>query len=174
MKPADNMTMDIFLQPGETYFGARNTRIRTVLGSCVSVVFWHPALLLGGMCHYTMPGRSRGSPDKLDGRYADEAFELMLQEIRRRGTQAGEYQVQVFGGDMFPHAREESGSHAGLKNVEAARRLIARHNMATASEHLEGAGHRTIIFDVGSGRVWVKQLAPAYSDESGDLPPCAA
>jgi len=39
--------IDIFLQPGELYFGDRHTRIRTVLGSCVSVVFWHPEKLLG-------------------------------------------------------------------------------------------------------------------------------
>ncbi len=40
--------MDIFLQPGELYFGDSDTCIRTVLGSCVSLTFWHPKLLGGG------------------------------------------------------------------------------------------------------------------------------
>lgn len=175
MKLSDNMTMEIFLQPGETYFGARNTQIRTVLGSCVSIVFWHPTLLLGGMCHFMLPGRTRSASITLDGRYADEAFELMLQEIRRRGTRPAEYQVKVFGGgNMFPDAREDGGRHVGMKNVEAARELIRKHNMATASEHLEGVGHRTVIFDVGSGRVLVKQLPPVRFDDRRSLPPCAA
>jgi chemotaxis protein CheD len=67
--------IEIFLQPGDLYFGDRDNRIRTVLGSCVSLTFWNPNLLVGGMCHYMLPSRSqerRMSGDlPLDGRYAD-------------------------------------------------------------------------------------------------------
>ncbi len=49
--------IEIFLQPGEWYFGNRKVSIRTLLGSCVAMVFWHrhPKLLMGGMCHFTLP-----------------------------------------------------------------------------------------------------------------------
>ncbi|MDO8775427.1 MAG: chemotaxis protein CheD, partial [Burkholderiaceae bacterium] len=78
-KPAH--TVDIFLQPGEVYFGGRDTRIRTLLGSCVAITMWHPGMLAGGMCHYMLPGAPTGRRGALDGRYADEAMELMLCEI---------------------------------------------------------------------------------------------
>ena len=46
---------EIFLQPGELYFGGRHTRIRTLLCSCVSQVSWRPELLVGGMRHLILP-----------------------------------------------------------------------------------------------------------------------
>ena len=172
---AADATIDIFLAPGDAYFGARDTRIRTVLGSCVSIVFWHPVLLLGGMCHYMLAGRAQQRPEHLDGRYADEAFELMLREIRRYGAPPAEYQVKLFGGgNMFPLSRQDSARHVGVKNVDAARRLIQLHGMRCVGQHLEGVGHRNIIFEVWSGQVWVKQLAPLSFDEGKGELPCAA
>ena len=47
--------VEIFLQPGEWYFGDRHTRIRTVLGSCVSAVFWHPDRLDPAHRHHCLP-----------------------------------------------------------------------------------------------------------------------
>ena len=43
--------IEIFLQPGELWFGDEQTRIRTILGSCVAVTLWHPGRRIGGMCH---------------------------------------------------------------------------------------------------------------------------
>lgn len=158
-------SVEIFLDPGDTYFGGRDTRIRTVLGSCVSIVFWHPVRLLGGMCHYMLPGSGKQRHGALDGRYAEDAFALMLQAIGRHGTQAGEYQIKVFGGgDMFPDPGRSNGFEVGRRNVEMARRLVARHGMTIVSEHLAGVGHRSVIFDIGSGQVWVRQLPPVRID----------
>lgn len=55
--------LDIFLQPGEWYFGEGNTRVRTTLGSCVAIVLWHPVRRIGGMCHYMLPSRGRPSDE---------------------------------------------------------------------------------------------------------------
>jgi len=152
--------IEIFLQPGDLYFGDRDTRIRTVLGSCVSLTFWHPKLLVGGMCHYMLPSRSSeqrsASALALDGRYADEAIEMMTKEVDVLGVSHREYQVKLFGGgNMFPD-RINTVSHVGLKNVETARKLVAKHGFNCVAEHLGGDGHRNVIFDVWSGYVWVK------------------
>jgi chemotaxis protein CheD len=178
-------TVDIFLTQGEVYFGDRDTHIRTVLGSCVAITMWHPELLIGGMCHYMLPSRRmqgqelhcriRNSPtafpsrraldtDALDGKYADEALELMAAEIQRNGTRPGEYQVKLFGGgNMFPATNQLRECHVGLKNVEAGTELLARHGLKVSAEHLGGIGHRNLIFDIGSGHVWMKHQEPAQS-----------
>ena len=97
--------IEIFLQPGEVFFGDSTTRIRTILGSCVSITFWHPTKLMGGMTHIMLPERGKLKQAHelvLDGKYADEAMRLMLDEIESAGTQPSEYQVKLFGGgDMF-------------------------------------------------------------------------
>lgn len=154
-----DIPLEIFLQPGEHFFGGRETRIRTVLGSCVSLVFWHPHLLVGGMCHFMLPSRTRGAGNGLDGRYADEAVALMLNEIRAYGTQLREYQVKMFGGgNMFPTISRLGGNHVGVKNVLAARELMHKHGIDCFSEHVEGCGHRNLNFDVWSGQVALRHL----------------
>ena len=153
--------IEIFLNPGEFYFGDRNTRIRTILGSCVSITLWHPKLLIGGMCHYMLPGRHGRQMKQADGKYADEAFGLLLEEIRRSGTVLDEYEVKLFGGgNMFPRQMDMGDNHIGTKNTEAGRYLVKHHGLIPRSEHLGGSGHRTVIFDIWSGHVWVRHLAP--------------
>jgi chemotaxis protein CheD len=162
MYQQDKVT-EIFLQPGELCFGNRHTRIRTVLGSCVSLVFWHQGLLAGGMCHYMLPSRSyerrAASVMPLDGRYADEAMERMAIEIDAAGAPRREYQVKLFGGgNMFPGiARPETGK-VGEKNVSVARELIAKHGFDCVSEHVEGSGHRNLSFEIWSGVVSVRHM----------------
>jgi chemotaxis protein CheD len=152
--------VEIFLQPGEIYFGDRNTRIRTVLGSCVALVFWHPILLLGGMCHYMLPACAQESTRMgvtLDGRYADESMALMACEMRKNATQPRDYQVKIFGGgNMFPSKRNSDARHVGVKNVEAANGLIQRYRLFCVAEHLGGVGYRNIVFDIWSGHTWVR------------------
>lgn len=173
-------TIDIFLQPGDCYFGDRGTRIRTLLGSCVSLVFWHAERRLGGMCHYMLPRRADRPFGELDGRYADEATALMFREMRRIGTEPSDYQVKMFGGaNMFPDRHLEDSDHVGTRNVEAARDIVRAHGLVSVCEHMAGIGHRNVVFDVWSGNVWVKHQAPLRSEAASRAAPdqriaCAA
>jgi len=152
--------MEVFLQPGEHYFGDRDTRIRTILGSCVAVTMWHPKLQIGGMCHYMLPARGRPS-EVLDGKYADEALQLLLDETRRIGSLAKDYHIKIFGGGhMFPNARKQQTGHVGSRNAEAARTLLNHHGLPIQAEHLGGDGHRNVIFDIWSGDVWMRHQTP--------------
>lgn len=157
-KPAH--VIEIFLQPGEWYFGDRQTRVRTLLGSCVSITLWHPKQLIGGMCHYMLPERSAPQPVSPNGKYADEAFWLLLKEIQRSGTALHDYEVKLFGGgNMFPSASRCAKSHIGLKNADFGKHLLNRHGVRMKSSDLGGVGHRTVMFDIWSGHVWVKKFA---------------
>lgn len=164
-KPAH--TIDIFLQPGEVYFGGRDTRIRTLLGSCVAITMWHPGMLAGGMCHYMLPGSPHGKRETLDGKYADEAMALMLQEIRKVCTKPEEYQVKLFGGGhMFSAHQTPSSDHIGAKNVSMARTLMKRHGFSIHAEHLGGVGHRNVMFDLWNGHVWMRHQPPISADNN--------
>lgn len=152
--------IDIFINPGEVFFGDRGVRLRTVLGSCVAITAWHPELKMGGMCHYMLPARGRGKIKNLDGRYADEAVLLLLKEALRYRTDPYSYQVKLFGGgNMFSRGEVISPARnlniAG-RNVIAGQELLKRHGFAVAAEHLGGAGHRNIIFEISTGAVWVR------------------
>jgi len=144
-----------FVHPGEMLFGDRDTRICTTLGSCVAIVAWHPYLLMGGLSHYMMPGRRSKPREKLNGRYAEDAFELLIREFQPLGASLRECQIKLFGGgNMFPNINDlHAPLRIGHHNVEAAHRLMKRHGLAPVAMHLGGFGHRKLAFDVGSGRV---------------------
>lgn len=158
--------LDVFLQPGDFYFGDAATRIRTILGSCVAITMWHAVRCVGGMCHYLLPSRqSRGGHD-LDGRYGEEAIQLFLKEIGALGTFPSEYQVKVFGGgNMFPAISTGKGMEVGLRNIAMAIDLLEHHGFSVAAKHVGDVGHRNIIFDVWSGDVWVRHQKTAARPE---------
>ena len=176
MRPAARNTIEIFLQPGEFWFGDRDTRIRTLLGSCVSITMWHPRLRIGGMCHFMLPTRGERHGSRPDGRYGDEAFGLLLDEIHRAGLDIGGVRVRLFGGgDMFPGVASGTTSKSvGRQNVEAALRLVERHRLLCSATHVEGYGHRHLIFDVWSGRVTMRHgvlPGPSRTTRKG-ISPC--
>jgi chemotaxis protein CheD len=92
-----------------------------------------------------------------DGRYADEAITLLLNKMDVVGAPHKEYQVKLFGGgNMFPESNEVKMLQIGIRNVQAARRLVNLHGFTCVAEHLGDTGHRSVIFKVWSGDVWVR------------------
>lgn len=163
--------LEIFLQPGELFFGEGRTRVRTLLGSCVAIAVWHPRLKVGGLCHYMLPGRGthHGGQGALDGRYADEAMLLFLRQMRAVGTHPGEYEAKLFGGGkMFAHSlQERTGCYdVPCKNVLRGRELVRQYGMRLKAEHLGGQGHRNLIFEIWSGDVYLK-----FWGSSAEQPP---
>ena len=158
--------LEVFLQPGEFYFGEGKTRIRTLLGSCVAVTLWHPKLQVGGMCHYMLPRRPRRKgweTEPMDGRYAEDAMKMFLREIQRSRARACEFQVKLFGGgNMFRATTHALAGRPTIAeaNVEFGRAAIAQWGFRLSAEDLGGRGHRNVILDVWSGDVWVRQTVP--------------
>jgi chemotaxis protein CheD len=153
--------IEIFLQPGEYYVGDASCRIRTLLGSCVSMTIWHPKRCIGAMSHFLLASRSRAATDTLDARYGDEALLLMVRDLAAQNVPAEACEAKLFGGgNMFPeHARTKS-DNVGQKNGEAAHALLQSYGIRVVSESLFGIGHRQIIFDISTGHVWSRQVKP--------------
>lgn len=168
-KPAH--VIEIFLQPGELWFGDEHTRIRTLLGSCVAVTLWHPRRRIGGMCHYMLPTRIRGTGAALDGRYGDEALDILTKEIKAAHVYPHEFEAKLFGGgNMFQHAGTAKNSSVQVsdRNIAAGRELVQRHGFMLKAEQMGGHGHRQVAFDIWSGHAWVKH---APLPDKGYCPP---
>jgi chemotaxis protein CheD len=165
----DHPRIDRFLRPGEQAVGDARHRLRTLLGSCVSITLWQPQRRVGAMSHFLLPRRQRpsvpGRQDALDARYGDEALALMVQGLARLGIDARQCVARLFGGgDMFPAQprtpRAGRTGDVGRRNGEAARTLLQQLGVPVASENLFGAGHRRIAFDVATGEVRSHQVRP--------------
>jgi chemotaxis protein CheD len=149
----------VFLQPGDWFVANADYQISTLLGSCVSITLWHPATQTGGMSHFLLPTRgSAANGDELDGRYGDEALQLMIDKMAESGVPASQCQAKIFGGgSMFPGQSREGAVYVGQRNGQAARGLLLKNDIAVVSECLFGIGHRQVIFDVCRGDVWSRQ-----------------
>jgi len=148
----------IELMPGDYFTGDERHRVRTLLGSCVSIVLWQPERRLGAMSHFVLADGPPPSPNRApSGRYGNEALVLMLGELRALGVAPGDCQAKVFGGGaMFDPATRLPD--VGRKNGEAARELLQRHGIPIVSESLFGGGHRQIIFSIRTGDVWMRHV----------------
>lgn len=153
----DPNIIDIFLQPGDFYWGDKFTRMRTLLGSCIGICVWHPRLFIGGMVHFMLPTRREIAPGwRFDPRYADEAVHMLLLEMDRSGTKPAEYQTKVFGGgNMFLDM--ESNEAVGDRNIAAAHALLPRYGFKVLAENVGGNFYWKLRFEVWSGDVWVRR-----------------
>jgi chemotaxis protein CheD len=149
-----DVVREVYLKPGDFCFGEGMLRITTVLGSCVSIILWHPQLVHGGMCHYMLPSRnqSRGNL-ALDGKYGDEAMELFMHELKKRNTIPAQYRVNVYGGGNMFSEPAPKGMDIGQQNIDMAQRMLDKYGFSLACEHIGSFGRRKIAFDVWTGEV---------------------
>jgi chemotaxis protein CheD len=154
--------IEIFLQPGDLFVADADYRLRTLLGSCVSITLWHPASKTGGMTHSLLPTRGIAAPKHvLDGRYGDESLQIILNQFKQAGVPISQCEVKVFGGgNMFPDHVTSQSINVGQRNGLAAKALLLKNGITIMSEYLFGIGHRQVIFDVSNGNVWSRQVKP--------------
>ena len=160
---SDAKLTDVFLMPGDYFVGDERYRVRTLLGSCVSVTLWHPSLRVGAMSHFLLPGTGQGKPHDKPGAFGDDAMALLLDGLARHGVAPAQCQAKIFGGGaMFPRVPGVRANvrDIGRQNGDCARRQLRQHGIHVVSESLFGAGHRQLIFTIRSGDVLCRQVPP--------------
>lgn len=163
--PASPTYRDIFLLPGALAFGPQDLRLSTLLGSCVSVVVWHPQLLLGGMCHYLLPQRAHGQDDSQpDGRYATDALHMLQLRMKSTAEPPARFVAYIVGGARcIPDnwVAQERVFDIGQRNIEAADAWCTRLRLPVQQRQVGGAQYRHVTFEVGSGTLAVRQGDPS-------------
>lgn len=152
---------EVYLQPGEFFWGNEATRIKTLLGSCVAICVWHAERKIGGMSHCLLPTRTNDKEPAPSGRYVDETFEIFFKEMNRAATRREDYQVKVFGGGNMFVFKDPSGATVGEKNLLMMRSILKSQSMKITAEHVGGNGHRNVLFELSTGDCWVR-----YAGES--------
>jgi chemotaxis protein CheD len=149
--------IEVFLNPGEYYFGDRHTRVRTLLGSCIAVTVWHPQRRVGGMCHFLLPRRVATRQSGLDPRYGVEAVMLLLRDAVAADADPSQCRFKMFGGgNMFHGPRGSDRFEIGARNADAVEQLFAELGLELDVRQVGGSGHRAVIFDINSGDVWLR------------------
>lgn len=168
----------VYLKPGEFYFGDKTSNVMTLLGSCVAITIWHPLKLIGGICHYQLPTpKFRSNPHQLNANYAEDAMALFLKNIAAIHTQPSEYQVKVFGGgnmfsniisyedmaDPFVATGEnlEEYKSVSSRNIAVAKEMLDRYGFNVVNHDVGGNQYRRLYFDIETGDVWLQKRVVA-------------
>lgn len=107
------------------------------------------------MCHYLLTERQRPPRAPLDGRFANEAFEMFLLEVSGWGTRPSDYQAKIFGGARMLSGPVDGRLDIGANNVAYGRQWLASGNIPVIAEHVGGSGRRKLCFDLWTGDVWL-------------------
>lgn len=147
------------LLPGQWAF-VRAGALKTLLGSCVSILVWHRERGFGGMCHYLLPSRLRRPGEALDPRYGDEAMELMAQAMQRMGTRSNEYEAHLYGGaDTLPDGVTMK-FNVGERNIEKGMELCDQYGLNLVAVDVGDQVPRTVTLLLPEGKVRM-QRGPA-------------
>ena len=132
--------------------------LSTLLGSCVAVCLFDPALKIGGINHFMLPemGRSKyGDVDSLlSGNFAMEA---LLNALLGRGARKARLQAKAFGGGTIIDS-DASAPNIGMRNASFAKEWLQREGIPLLSSDFLGPWSRKIIFLPFNGEAFCKRL----------------
>lgn len=169
MTGTDASCPELFVQPGESHLVRGRAILRTLLGSCVGVTFWHPGLEIGALCHPMLPhcsGQAADQPVHARRRYVDFAISDLASQLLALGARPEETEVKLFGGaDVLLGGSSAGRRTVGSLNGEAALRCLRSEGFRVAASRLGGVSGLHLTFLTETGEVQVRRLAPAGAQQ---------
>jgi chemotaxis protein CheD len=114
---------------------------KTLLGSCVAIMFYDKVAKIKGMNHFLLPKTSNTNDDMKYGLYSVEA---MLNEMYKLGCKKTNMVAKISGGADIMQINLSSQS-IGFRNVEFAKDFCKSEGFKLLSEHTRGEHGRLIL-----------------------------
>ncbi|MDD2810701.1 chemotaxis protein CheD [Rhodoferax sp.] len=136
------------LLPGDVALGRSGDTLKTLLGSCVSVILTDPRRTVGVMCHIVHVGHPNAA-NQHNTAFGSVAMAEMTRRLFAIGFAPRSCEAYVVGGgNMFPQL--VTHHHVGLNNVDWVMGYLAHHKIPVLKEDLGGTGYRKLSWVVGT------------------------
>ena len=155
---------EILLHVGAVHASAEPAVIKTLLGSCIAVCLWDPAVRVGGMNHFMLPQSASTGPLDDPARFGVHAMDRLVGEMLKLGASTSRFVVKVFGGASVL-AMPGNGGHIPQANVTFVREYLARENLRVAAISVGGTLPRQIRFFTDTGRALVRRVVTLRTQE---------
>jgi len=133
--------------PGDVALGFAGDQLKTLLGSCVSVILTDPRRTIGAMCHIVHVGIPNEA-NRHNTAYGVAAMHEMFSLMRAQGVNPQMCEAFAYGGgNMFPHLF--NSTHVGLNNAQWAMDYLHHHGIPVRDQSLSGNGYRKVAWTVG-------------------------
>lgn len=135
------------LMPGDVALGLAGDTLRTLLGSCVSVILTDPRRTVGAMCHIVHVGRPNNA-NRNNTAYGEVAMQDMFARLQGVGILAQRCHAYVYGGgNMFPGMANDQ--LVGDRNAQWVWDFLHDQGIAVIDYSLGGASYRKVSWMVG-------------------------
>lgn len=138
-----------YLYPGKIFCSKTPHLVRTILGSCIAVFLWDPALRYGSINHYMLPGKAGGSSFK----YGNLATAELIRRMVQLGSKKHDLRAKIFGGSEIASAN--GVFNIGGRNIALAQEMLKQEGIPITSYSVGGNTGRKVIFYTGSGEVLI-------------------
>lgn len=118
-----------------------NIAFKTLLGSCVAIMFYDKNVNVKGMNHFLLPSTDNSNEDMKYGLYSVEA---MLNEMYKMGCKKQNMAAKISGGADIMNIGSTSKS-IGHRNVEFAHTFCKSEGFRIISDHTRGNQGRVIL-----------------------------
>lgn len=139
-----------FLYPATLFAHKEPHIVSTILGSCVAVCLWDPALQIGGINHYMLPlwnGQGLASP-----KYGNIAIEKLIERMLQMGSKKANLKAKVFGGGEVIET-QISHFQIGERNIVLAMEALKEGKIPIISQSVGGKLGRKIQYNTQTGAV---------------------
>lgn len=151
----------IELLPGHVVLGRAGDQLRTLLGSCVSVILTDPRRTVGAMCHIVHVGRPNAA-NQHNTAYGEVAMHDMFDRLVGVGIPPARCHAYVYGGgNMFPQMF--TTTHVGAKNADWALDYLHDCGIAVVDQSLGGNGYRKVAWTVGREQPFVETITSGFA-----------
>lgn len=145
------------LMPGDVALGLAGDSLRTLLGSCVSVILTDPRRTVGAMCHIVHVG-SPNAANRHNTAYGEVAMQDMFMRLQGVGILAQRCHAYVYGGgNMFPGIA--SGPLVGDRNAQWVWDFLHDREIAVVDYSLGGTSYRKVSWTVGHSEPCVENVS---------------
>ena len=155
-----------FLQPCTIFAHREEHCVSTILGSCIAICLWDPALGLGGMNHYMLPlwnGEGLATP-----KYGNIAIDRLITRMLGLQGRRDRLVAKMFGGARVLRA-DTSPFAVGTRNIQLARELLAGQGIPILAAETGGTTGMKIHFNTRTGKVLLARLSQE-APFAADLP----
>lgn len=152
----------IYLNPGRLVIAEKSNIVWTLLGSCISIIFYNQEKKISAVSHAQLPYEKSnlscksscpkpcGKDESDEFKYVTCSFKYMLEEFHKRGIKSKDIEVSLFGGSsMFKHKRDVF--KIGQLNVDKAKELIQQHHLKIVREDTGGHASRALTHYCDTG-----------------------
>ena len=149
------------LMPGDIAVGLVGDQLKTLLGSCVSIILTDPRRTVGAMCHIVHVGKPNTANTR-NTAYGSVAMQELFARLQHLGISPKLCQAYVYGGgNMFPQMF--TTTHVGAKNADWALDYLHDCGIAVVDQCLGGNGYRKVAWTVGREIPRVETITSGFS-----------